>query len=308
VEITDQQSYRDLEVVLEKHRKLKSNLLVVTVPGTGLGHFFKIYKKKNLDKKFDVIKLDWAEEGTMVKLKAMIAELDVSEKVAASINYPKSLFGDLATDAIWNHFYGRYYFGAREKSDVMKMVDEMELWVTKDELERIWEWSGGLAQIVKYLVINKEALGGVMEKVLEDEKMKTILNPLALAVSGLNQEIKVRLNLVNDGNDWRSGLLKMFLNKNGGIDIRANFDLSFSEDGEVGKEKLSRDEKMIIEAIVSGQGKITKEKIAELKWGEGKYDKFSDQAIGKAMRRLSQKLNKYEILTIPRVGYMIERK
>jgi len=46
--------------------------------------------------------------------------------------------------------------------------------------------------------------------------------------------------------------------------------------------------------------------VSDIKWGIGKYDEFSDQAINKQMRRLSQKFSKFTIVTIPKVGFEIQ--
>jgi DNA-binding response OmpR family regulator len=90
--------------------------------------------------------------------------------------------------------------------------------------------------------------------------------------------------------------------------LKLNFDLSFEEDGVESQTKLTLAEKRILEELVKNEGQITREKIADFKWGEGSYDEFSDQAINKAVKRLNVKLTKYRLKAILGVGYKAVRR
>jgi hypothetical protein len=93
-----------------------------------------------------------------------------------------------------------------------------------------------------------------------------------------------------------------------GLEIEVGDDLVMMEDGQKTGETMTVLEKQIVEYAATHGGIIPKEKIAEFKWGEGSYDQYSDQAIGKTMQRLEKKLHKYQLSALIKVGYKLERK
>ena len=89
--------------------------------------------------------------------------------------------------------------------------------------------------------------------------------------------------------------------------IVINKDLTFIEEGEARETPLIKAERDILEHLLS-EGVVTREKVADFKWGDGSYDNFSDQAINKTIQRLNKKLIKHRITAIPKVGYKLETK
>ena len=90
--------------------------------------------------------------------------------------------------------------------------------------------------------------------------------------------------------------------------IEIDFDLSIREDGQMSKEKLTEVEARILREMMQNEGKMTKDKVSEIKWGKAEFDEFSDQAINKTMRRINEKMTVYKITTIPKVGFVIEKR
>jgi hypothetical protein len=313
MDVCDQKSYRDLEVALEKHRKLNSNLLVVTVPGMGVSRLLKEYVKRNKEKGVKYIGNLGDKTGifNIVDLdrRVNIGEIDslirgfVEEKKWALVVWADKLTADgWVNSYVFGHAYGRYYLQALSKEDVEISAKLLDSGLKKEEIGKIYDLSGGLAKIMKYLVVN-----GTDGK---SDGLKVLINEVLGGTLGLEEGMLEKMKIKKDGK-YLSKLVEehvgQFVVKTG-LDIKIDFDLSFWEAGEKNQQKLTPDEKRVLEKMLVGGGKATKEEVAEAKWGEGKYDKFSDQAIGKAMRRLGVKLAKYKIETVPRVGFEIKVK
>jgi DNA-binding winged helix-turn-helix (wHTH) protein len=322
--VRQQEAYKALKAALEGARRLKTNILIVTVPGTGMGRFLKEYSQEtegvNLVLKageklgeFNILNFDWAKEGTFLELEQYYRQLESEQKMAVSLNWPGRREKEEVKKSSWfNHIYREFYFGVRNEADTKAMALEIEATLSKSELDRIYRLSGGLAQAVKYLVVNKQFLTKEGIELTKGEGLRKIFEPLLGAIQGINEEELEKLGLTQDG-EWQGELLRLMkveeLNREGqAMDIKIEFNLEMVENGEKTGQKVSEAEKRIVEKMVSSQGKISREEISDIKWGEGKYESFSDQAINKAMQRLGDKLHKYRIVTVPRVGYMIEPK
>lgn len=313
MELRKQKVFVELKKELDECRNLGANLLIVTLPGTGMGRMVKEYFESTdqsetsliVDesselKSYNLINFDWADESTFEKVEKIFRKAKTDQKIAVTINYPTMLNDDRLLKSFFiNHTYRKYYFGLRDVDDCVLMCREINQKLVKNDLNKIYSLSGGLAQLVKYLAVN-----GVDSR----DGVDIILTPVIKAVMGVPEDLLEKLRVKSGGN-WVGELLSEHYKKDAGdILIKIGFDLSFEEDGQLNKQKLTVLEKEILKKLLVNKGRLTKEEVSDIKWGDGKYDEFSDQAINKQMRRLSEKLSVYEIKTIPKVGFIIKRK
>jgi hypothetical protein len=295
MEVRGQKSYQDLKLAIEKAIENKANLLIVTIPGTGMARFLNEIRAEMGPKlTIKVLNLDWANfDEAINKAEAVMNSLALGDRILITVNYPALLADKRLTSASWwNHFYQRYYFGVRDEEDSLKVISELKPAMTEAEAGKIYQLSGGIVQIMKYLALN----GGVA-----GEGLEAVVGPIVRAVLGTNVEIRQKLDLVVEGT-----VLEEYL-KGKEWPIRIDFELNLIEDG-VNTGKLALVEAEVLRMIMENGGKITKEEVAEIKWGKDKYDEFSDQAINKAIRRLDEKLQKHVIETIPKVGFILKKR
>src|SRR3989344_1336354 len=142
--------------------------------------------------------------------------------------------------------------------------------------------------------------------ILEEETFKSSYLSSHLYSTYFLKEINLK-----DSQVFKSELLKRYFELHPSrslLDIKVNVDLSYSENGELSKARFIKVEKLIIEEALRSEGVVTKEKVADFKWGKGSYDEYSDQAIGKTVQRLNKKLLAYELLPIRNVGYKLVKK
>lgn len=294
MDIRDQRSYQEFGQVIDKSIEDKANLLIITLPGTGMGRFVKEYLAEKGDKAAMILNYDWVKaDEILTEIDEKLNSIALDKKVVLTLNFP-SLLNDkrLTSRKWWNHFYKRYYFGVRDFEDGKKAIKEMNSKLPADKIEKIYKLSGGFAQIMKYLAIN-----GIDAR----EGLEAIIKPIVEAISGTNNEIRQKLGL-----NLKGSILQEWLKTEDWL-INIDFELNLIEEGKV-SAKLTPVEAKILTKMMSNSGKLTKEEVSEIKWGEGKYDEYSDQAINKAMRRLGDKLKKYQIETIAKVGFVLKRK
>lgn len=294
MDIRDQRGYQEFRQVIDKSMEDKANLLIITLPGTGMGRFVKEYITEKGDKEAMILNYDWGKADEVLnEIDEKLNSIALDKKVVLTLNFP-SLLNDkrLTSRKWWNHFYKRYYFGVRDYEDGKKAIKEMNPKLPADEIEKIYKLSGGFAQVMKYLTIN-----GIDAR----EGLEAIIKPIVEAISGTNNEIRQKLGL-----NLKGSILQEWLKTEDWL-INIDFELNLIEEGKV-SAKLTPVEAKILTKMMSNSGKLTKEEVSEIKWGEGKYDEYSDQAINKAMRRLGDKLKKYQIETITKVGFVLKRK
>lgn len=171
------------------------------------------------------------------------------------------------------------------------IIEDLGIKMADKDKQEIFEKSQGIAKLVKFLAVNRQRY--------KEEDKEPVLAPIEEAARGCPNDLLIRFGLNREG---------VLSGTDSGLGISINFDLSFEEEGVKSDEKLSRIERDILIFMTANGGEIAREKVADFKWGEGKYDEFSDQAINKTMRRLSGKLSLHQIETIPKVGYKLRKK
>ncbi len=290
MEVKSQQAFKLLATEIDQSRQLKSNLLIITLPGTGMGRFITEYLSSNKFKSYNILNYDWSEPGILEKVELAFKQANPEEKFAVTLNFPHLLnTPDFKNSYFLNHTYRRYYFGVRDAKDSAILAKEINPKLTNEETTNIFKLSHGFAQIIKYLAVNG---------IKADDGLEVIKKPIVTAINQCDPDILAKLGLTDLTNFKVANRYNLIV----------NFDLSFTENNQLNPQKLTSFEKNILEKMISQNGSISKSEVSDIKWGIGKYDEFSDQAVNKTMRRLSDKLTKYTIETIPKVGFILKNK
>lgn len=323
--MTSLKIYQYLKDELGDPLQIKSNILLVSLPAMGAGHLVKKYIEENPQIKY--VNGPGQELGDKLTIIYIAYDIDnqafkwVDSYVRASgsgqnfilvLNSPGLMTTEKYLQTyLSGHVYKTIFLKCAEIEDVQILAKDFDNNLSEDEIGVIYQLSGGLPQLVKFLAINKSLLTKKNEEIITDENLQKIIEPLAKSVLDCTNEVLEKMGILDKG-IYKSELLKTYVDKKGGkkakIDIVINFDLSIEENGEKTGREISLKDKQILEELIAGDGDISKEKISDIKWGEGKYDEYSDQAINKTIRRLSAKLKEYKIETIPKVGYRIVKK
>ncbi len=294
--------FLDLREKIELAKQKGSNMVVFTFAGSGCTHYLKeistgdqsltyINKPNAILGAYNLIDLPFEEALSYVK------SVDVRQKylivISSGHDYHSNLFKDIR-----DHLYISFPLRSGSVDDISDMISRSGRQPDPEFTNLIMRLSGGIPKLAKYLIVHD---GLIDEK---DNSFQVLMDNIVTSQSGYDPSELKLLSLVNEDGEYLSGLLGKYI-KNV-LDIKVNFDLSFEEKGAKSKEKLTPLESKIIHKMLENDGKISKEDISDIKWGSGKYDEFSDQAINKQMRRLSQKLHKFTITTIPKVGFELK--
>jgi hypothetical protein len=294
--------FSELKDKVQLAKKKGSNLLLYTFAGSGCTHYLK--ELARLDKDLAYINYPGVKLGKYNLLDLPFGEaviytrqVDIRQKYLLVVNSGFE-FHSSAVKELTDHLYFTFPLRAGSPADIKDMIARFRSKSDINTLGLIMKLSGGIPKLAKYLIVNE---GKVDEN---DLAFKTLIKGISDSISGYSPSELKQLSLVDDKGNFTSELLAKHLAKT--LDIKINFDLSFEENGILTKEKLTALEAKIIKKILDNSGQISKEEVSDIKWGIGKYDQFSDQAINKQMRRLSQKLSRFTIVTIPKVGFEIQ--
>lgn len=307
---------------LDKSFEKRINSIVVTFPGLGYSHILKQYSNKN---KVNYIENVEDRSGSMNIIdidlshdENQILEIDSYFRKNRSIN-PKNTFVFVLnspslihklvyqSSTIARHVYQTYYFATWEKIEIKDFINEQDIKVSNDALEKIYSLSGGIPRIVKFLIFNKDCINKPISEYASKIELLKLINPTLKIFSTSRISDLEKLGIFYNQN-FKSKIVEYFFD-NGGyklenfIDLEIFDDLSFSEKGSISDSRLTKFEKDFIGLLFSNNNVITRDKIAETKWGEESFDNFSDQAINQAVTRLNKKLKFYKIKSIPKVGY-----
>lgn len=315
------ETYQNLKLEIGAPEQIKSNILVWSIPGMGAGHLAKQYVEEHPQVKYingpdqelgegltvmylayDIDKeaLGWADN--------YIRGTNLNQKFIIFLNAPYLLETEKYKKSyLAGHIYKTVWLKTLESKEIKEVAQEYNQNLNPNDLDLIVELSGGLPQLAKYLAINSDDLSSKTE----DSGLIKVMEPTLSVISQCNPKVLEKMGLTIEG-QLRGRLLQAWMKKLGGIkekiDITISFDLGVIEDDEKTGMMITLQEKQILEEMMVGGNQITKEKVSDIKWGEGKYDQFSDQAINKTMRRLDAKLKWYQIETIPKVGYRISKR
>jgi hypothetical protein len=294
--------FLELKDKVQLAKKKGSNILLYTFAGSGCTHYLK--ELTRVDKELTYINSSDQKLGKYNLLDlpfneaiVYIRQVNIRQKyllvVSSGFEFHSSEIKELA-----DHFYFTFPLPAGSLTDIKDMSTRFGGKSDVNTLELIMKLSGGIPKLAKYLIVHE---GKVDEN---DVTFQTLLKSISDSITGYDPSELKRLSLVDNNGNFVSELLVKHLSKI--LDIKINFDLSFEEKGILSREKLTALEAKIIKKMLDNGGQISKEEVSDIKWGVGKYDQFSDQAINKQMRRLSQKLSRFTIVTIPKVGFEIQ--
>lgn len=300
--IEDQDIYQRVEDLIEKSKKLNSNLIIKSFAGAGASYILKSYAKNHPQVAYiseenmilgEYSIIDAPVEVALTYLK----KADLKQKMTIVFGSGNDYYSENGKE-IRLHSYLSGVMGARDKADTEILVKEINEELKKDRVEEIYRLSGGIGKIAKFLAVTEDS-GPGLDEILEATKKSLI---------GYQASDLEELGIIKDGlivSELLRGVWDKIREK---IKIDINFDLSWLENGVKTNENLTEAEAKVLRWMLVNEGAISKEKVSDIKWGEGKYDEYSDQAINKTMRRLDQKMKIYRIKTIPKVGFIIEKR
>lgn len=319
---SDQKLYQEFKSILDKNIDQKGNGLIITLPGFGASYFIKYYLQENPDRAVyidgsgqnlgDYSILDFSESQSDIWLKFVeeyFKKAGLQQKLTVVVSDPAILESESYKKS-WlpAHLYSEFYLRARDEADTETFTHELNPKLNKEQVRQIFEWSGGIARIIKYLALNPEELKKGIGEMVAKSRLQDLVLPIITEAKKCSKKMRETLGIL-EGEKVRSGILNSLWQStatNMGLKIEVRSDLSVWEDGEQLPEKVTKREADILAATLSGEGIITKDKISEIKWGNGEYEKFSDQAVGKTIQRLNIKLKKYKFEAIIGVGYKLK--
>ncbi len=324
MEFYELDEYKALEVELLKNIKQHVNFLIVTAPGFSLNYFLMKFMETNptdvayitqegqsLDK-YSILNFDYiVDSEALRKTEKYMKSVDYTKKFAVAINSTQMFESeDFKTSHVASHVYSTYYFGKPSYAYIERFIHEdMGIALKKADIERIYDLSGGIARFVKYLALDEARYSSDASKLIKETNLLFMIEPIAWILSHSSNDILTKLGVLEKGN-YTSKLLDAYFQENPPeklFDIQVDQDLSFTEKGEK-RERLAKVESDILISMLANGGVITKEKVADIKWGEGSYDEYSDQAVGKTMIRLGKKMKTYKIKALTNHGYKIMTK
>ena len=315
--------YLEFATALDSAIEKGANLLIVCVPGMSVTYFLKKFLERKKDSKikyisasderleeFNVLDLNFDKNPDGLALaESYFKQATLRQKFALVINTPQLLDSqEFQNSYVASHITSIYQFHTLDLEMVKIFAEELHTKLPANSLQNVLTLTGGIGRLVKFIVINKDLLNLPLAELIQREDLKLALLPSANVISQCDQEILKRLG-IKTGDSFTSQILAKYFETNPTterISIRVNPDLTFYEQTNLSKNRLNKTEAQILKFMVENQGVVTKEKISEIKWGEGEYDKFSDQAIGKTMQRLGKKLVRYKLEVIPSVGYKLK--
>jgi len=301
MDVYSQSLYKEFKQALDASRQVNSNLLIVTVPGSGISYFAKSYlKKTNLKdtayitkpnqtiSKLNILDIDFLQDSSSLEIvNDYLKHADIDQKFIVILNRPSLLdTPEYKNSYLSSHIYSTFYFHTRSLVDTAISAREFNSKLTDSDIKDIFSSSAGIGKLIKFKAINPKL-----------PFPQDILLPIINTIKETSPEILSKLEI---SSDWPA--LDLVPSK---LNININFDLTFTENNQLSANTLTKEERDILNYMLTNDNQTSREKVAEFKWGENGYDDFSDQAINKSMRRLAEKLTKFIIETIPKVGYKI---
>jgi len=295
--------YQELENTIDNCIVKHANLLIVTLPGLGTTHLLQLYlsnhpqnnikyihsQNQNELSYYNIVDIDNLKNHFIDDIENYFKNANFDQKFAIIINQPSLLQSPAYLQSILpRRFHKTFYLGAHIDNE-------------NTEQNLINKYSAGIPRLTKFFNTNPELTKQNIENIIINPTLNNIISPTIQAIIKTNTQTLQKLN-INLSHPIISHFLK---NTPQTINIKVNFDLSFFENNVLNPNALNKIESQILHFMASNNGQISREKIAELKWGSSQYDDFSDLAITKTMRRLKQKLNIYTLKTIPKTGYAI---
>jgi hypothetical protein len=315
--------YQDLESKIISCADSGTNIIILTTPDTGGTHLTKLIAFNNsksvkyIDSEnqelsaYNLLNLNFYREPKAISVAdSYFKKANNSQKIALVINNPTFIESEqFHKSFVAGHIYDTYYLGVRTKEDTNLMISELDPNLCSESMEKIYELSGGIARLIKFFSLNIEKVDWTLDELVQDKPLLIALKASVEIVQNLNNEDLIKMGYI-DERGLKSEVLKYYLKIHPSkpkINILINQDLTFSEDNFNSDDRFTKIENGVLQKLLS-LGVVKREEISDLKWGEGSYDKYSDQAINKTIERINKKLKKYRIISIPKLGYKIESR
>lgn len=318
--------YKEFAHKIDESKKENASMILLTVPGMGASHFVRKYMEEAGGKMTRIVgegesleglnflDLDFDKRGIKESLELIdgyMKQTDLRQKFVVVMNMPYVLSKKEYRDSyLASHVYSSWLMRVNDKGETEDFVEELGIELSVKEQTRVFELSGGIGRLIKYLAVNKEKLSWQIDKLVADSELMRVFDKSLEVIGKTSDEVLVKMGIKDSDDGFVSDLVKDMLNKRmveKGVDIKIERDLSFFEFGAKQDERLTNMEAVLLKAlVVSKDLLLTRDEIADLKWGDESYEGYSDQAIGKAMGRLEKKLKKHKLVAIPKVGYKLE--
>lgn len=209
------------------------------------------------------------------------------------------------------HIYKIYYLKP-STDDISELVYRLKSKINKQQVQTVKLWTDGIVRLAKYLILNSHLLKMPLAQAAGDNELKLICEDLVQETIKTPVDVLEKVGIVENGKVRAELLRVMVAGYKPGLQmgqIVVEADLRVTEDGQTGTETLTREEVKIIRFLCEGKGIISREEIANIKWGEtAGYDRFSDQAINKQINRLNKKLKFYQLKAVRGMGYKLGRR
>lgn len=322
--ITETGSYIDYQNHLQDVIRLKSSSMIISLPGMGISYFsdkfieahndlnIKRIKTENEDlADFNILDLDFDKNKNALGVADKLFKKATGEqKFAVVINTPYLIHTDQFRDSYMSsRMYKKFFFKVFDKTATAVFLRDIDPNASDEVIDKIQTYTGGIARLSKYFVVNPEKIDLTTKEIIVDEDFKLLFHPTVAEIQRTHEKDLEAMGIKQNG-QFTSKLIESHFSVHAediGSTIKLFKDLSFSENENMNPDKLIRVERDILRQLLK-EGVITREKIADLKWGQGSYDKFSDQAINKTVQRLNRKMKEHQIASIPKVGYKLEAK
>lgn len=315
-----QQIYKDLEQKIVNCASIGTNIIILTTPDTGASHLSKLVVSNNpkivkyIDKdheelsNYNLLNLNFYSDPNAISIaNKYFKTAKQSQKFALLINNPSFIdTNQFHKSFVAGHIYDTSYLGVRTKDDTYLMISELNPSLTKDLKEKIYELSGGIARLIKFFSLNTEKLSWTLDNLMADKPLLIALRASVEIIQNVKKEELQKFGYV-ENNKIVSVVLDHYFKLNPIIlkaDISINKDLTFSENGVKSDQKLTKIESDVLNLLIHDEV-VKREQISDLKWGEGSYDKYSDQAINKTVERINKKIKFHKVVSVPKVGYKL---
>lgn len=302
--------------MMSRFVKGKDNVLLVSLPGMGATILAKLWQQMHSQcgyitgtghdiRNRNVIDINPESGDDFEIIDNYYKSAGPTTKFLILISNPGLLDNDLYKNSYFGqHTYVHEYMEVLDRSATAELVGYYGGEKSKEKIDKIYKLSGGVGRLIKYLSSVKNDLN--LDKLLEDERLTGICNKLAEAYLNSSVGDRKKIGILDKKGKISGQLLGYFVAKqNIKIDIVIERDLTVVENGEKGN-KLARTERDILLKQVENGGFISREQVAEIKWGKSEYSDFSDQALNKAMRRINDKLKQYSEKTVWKTGYQLK--
>lgn len=290
---------------------------IYTIPGLGGGYVGQLYaneKKYNYInnpsyeiKDRNIVNLDLLNRDNIKLYNEILAQAQnqVPNKVCSFVINNSSLFNKDNQAEFQRHIYQTFWMRAKTPEETESYIKELKSSLPPTQLQKVYELSGGIPRLVKFLCASPELINKNIEQICSNDTLKSLIQTTIETIKATNHQILTSMHLKYN-NDWKSSIIGFFMKaeKPNKVNIMIKPDLSFMEDNEASKAKLTVTEKAIMELFIE-KNTVSRDEISMVKWGKNEDEKFSYWAINKTITRLNSKLEKYIIKPLYKSGYTL---